>query len=111
MNERGRVMIKLFNIRCLPHRTWAIRPSHLHRVVRHKFSGRLEKHLSDDTPKTTSPQAAPARTRFAPSPTGYLHIGSLRTALYNFLLARATGGQFLLRLEDTDQVRLSDIQQ
>ncbi len=47
----------------------------------------------------------PARTRFAPSPTGYLHLGSLRTALYNYLLARATGGQFLLRLEDTDQVR------
>ncbi|RYO83071.1 hypothetical protein DL766_004086 [Monosporascus sp. MC13-8B] len=47
-----------------------------------------------------------ARTRFAPSPTGYLHIGSLRTALYNFLLAKATGGQFLLRLEDTDQTRI-----
>lgn len=46
----------------------------------------------------------PARTRFAPSPTGYLHLGSLRTALFNYLLARATGGQFLLRLEDTDQV-------
>ncbi|KAG7701093.1 hypothetical protein KL930_000454 [Ogataea haglerorum] len=48
----------------------------------------------------------PARTRFAPSPTGFLHLGSLRTALYNYLLARATGGQFLLRLEDTDQKRL-----
>ncbi len=47
----------------------------------------------------------PARTRFAPSPTGYLHLGSLRTALYNYLLARATGGQFVLRIEDTDQVR------
>lgn len=46
----------------------------------------------------------PARTRFAPSPTGYLHLGSLRTALFNFLLARATGGQFLLRIEDTDRV-------
>lgn len=46
----------------------------------------------------------PARTRFAPSPTGYLHLGSLRTALYNYLLARATNGQFILRLEDTDQV-------
>lgn len=46
----------------------------------------------------------PARTRFAPSPTGYLHLGSLRTALYNYLLAKATGGQFLLRIEDTDQV-------
>jgi tRNA synthetases class I (E and Q), catalytic domain len=47
----------------------------------------------------------PARTRFAPSPTGYLHLGSLRTALFNYLLARRTGGQFLLRLEDTDQKR------
>lgn len=46
----------------------------------------------------------PARTRFAPSPTGYLHLGSLRTALFNYLLAQATGGQFILRLEDTDQV-------
>ncbi|KAI1317626.1 hypothetical protein F5Y16DRAFT_145255 [Xylariaceae sp. FL0255] len=48
----------------------------------------------------------PARTRFAPSPTGYLHLGSLRTALYNYLLAKASGGQFLLRVEDTDQKRL-----
>lgn len=47
-----------------------------------------------------------ARTRFAPSPTGYLHLGSLRTALFNYLIARATGGQFLLRIEDTDQVTL-----
>ncbi|KAL2760907.1 hypothetical protein ACRALDRAFT_1026266 [Sodiomyces alcalophilus JCM 7366] len=50
----------------------------------------------------------PARTRFAPSPTGYLHLGSLRTALYNWLLARATGGQFLIRVEDTDQTRIVD---
>ncbi|KAK4174819.1 putative mitochondrial glutamyl-tRNA synthetase, partial [Triangularia setosa] len=48
----------------------------------------------------------PCRTRFAPSPTGYLHLGSLRTALFNYLLARATGGQFVLRIEDTDQSRL-----
>ena len=47
----------------------------------------------------------PARTRFAPSPTGYLHLGSLRTALFNYLLAQRTGGQFLLRIEDTDQKR------
>lgn len=46
----------------------------------------------------------PVRTRFAPSPTGNLHLGSLRTALFNFLLAKATGGQFLLRIEDTDTV-------
>lgn len=47
----------------------------------------------------------PIRVRFAPSPTGALHIGGLRTALYNYLLARKTGGQFLLRIEDTDQKR------
>lgn len=46
------------------------------------------------------------RVRFAPSPTGYLHVGGLRTALYNYLLARRHGGQFLLRVEDTDQSRL-----
>src|SRR3954462_15365255 len=50
-------------------------------------------------------QQSPARTRFAPSPTGYLHLGSLRTALFNYLLAKRTGGQFLLRIEDTDQKR------
>lgn len=49
---------------------------------------------------------APARTRFAPSPTGKIHLGSLRTALYNYLLAHSTGGRFILRLEDTDRKRL-----
>ncbi|MBR5154482.1 MAG: glutamate--tRNA ligase [Alphaproteobacteria bacterium] len=46
-----------------------------------------------------------ARTRFAPSPTGYMHIGNLRTALYEYLIAKANGGQFVLRIEDTDQKR------
>jgi glutamyl-tRNA synthetase len=46
------------------------------------------------------------RVRFAPSPTGYLHIGGLRTALFNHLFARANGGTFVLRIEDTDQSRL-----
>lgn len=46
------------------------------------------------------------RVRFAPSPTGYLHVGGLRTALYNYLLARRHGGKFLLRIEDTDRNRL-----
>lgn len=45
------------------------------------------------------------RTRFAPSPTGYVHVGSVRTALYNYLFARHHGGQYLLRIEDTDQNR------
>ena len=47
----------------------------------------------------------PARTRFAPSPTGYLHVGGVRTALFAWLVARQTGGQFILRLEDTDKKR------
>ncbi|TAH24220.1 MAG: glutamate--tRNA ligase, partial [Cytophagales bacterium] len=47
----------------------------------------------------------PVRVRFAPSPTGPLHIGGVRTALYNFLLARKTGGKMILRIEDTDQTR------
>ncbi|CAB3245498.1 unnamed protein product [Arctia plantaginis] len=45
------------------------------------------------------------RVRFAPSPTGYLHLGGLRTALYNYLFAKSRGGSFILRIEDTDQTR------
>ena len=45
------------------------------------------------------------RTRFAPSPTGYMHVGNLRTALYTYLIARHSGGKFILRIEDTDQKR------
>ena len=45
------------------------------------------------------------RLRFAPSPTGYLHIGGVRTALFNWLWARKTGGTFVLRIEDTDRER------
>jgi len=48
------------------------------------------------------------RLRFAPSPTGYLHIGGVRTALFNWLWARKTGGTFILRIEDTDQERSTD---
>ena len=50
-------------------------------------------------------EVTPARVRFAPSPTGYLHLGGLRTALFDWLYARHTGGQFILRIEDTDQKR------
>lgn len=67
---------------------------HDHEHSHHKYSALL-----------TQP-TIPVRARFAPSPTGFLHLGSLRTALYNYLLARSTGGKFLLRLEDTDQNRL-----
>lgn len=48
------------------------------------------------------------RTRFAPSPTGYMHIGNLRTALYSYLLAKANDGKFIVRIEDTDRERLVD---
>ncbi|KAI8990920.1 glutamyl-tRNA synthetase [Mycotypha africana] len=54
---------------------------------------------------SASNAATAARVRFAPSPTGYLHLGGLRTALFNYFLARKTGGQFILRIEDTDQNR------
>jgi nondiscriminating glutamyl-tRNA synthetase len=47
----------------------------------------------------------PVRVRFAPSPTGYLHLGSLRTALFNYLFAKHNNGKFILRIEDTDQTR------
>ena len=46
------------------------------------------------------------RTRFAPSPTGRMHVGNLRTALYAYLLTKHEGGDFLLRIEDTDRKRL-----
>ena len=53
----------------------------------------------------TTPMAQQIITRFAPSPTGFLHIGGARTALFNWLYARANGGQMLLRIEDTDRAR------
>jgi len=54
---------------------------------------------------STPPDPRPIVTRFAPSPTGFLHIGGARTALFNWLFARHHGGKFLLRIEDTDRVR------
>ena len=56
----------------------------------------------------TAPTNRPVVTRFAPSPTGALHIGGARTALFNWLYARHTGGKFLLRIEDTDRERSKD---
>ncbi|MBC8314391.1 MAG: glutamate--tRNA ligase, partial [Bacteroidetes bacterium] len=49
--------------------------------------------------------ASQIRVRFAPSPTGPLHLGGIRTALYNYLFARSQHGKFILRIEDTDQSR------
>ena len=57
--------------------------------------------------KINSPKnGTPAITRFAPSPTGYIHIGNVRSAIYPYLLAKQTGGRLILRIEDTDQARL-----
>lgn len=53
----------------------------------------------------SEPPARPIRTRFAPSPTGYIHIGNVRSALFPYLLAKQQGGSFILRIEDTDQAR------
>ena len=78
----------------------------------HRTFKSASRHLSSATTGTSVPTRdynlpkSPARTRFAPSPTGYLHIGGLRTALYSYLLAKRTKGQFILRIEDTDQKRL-----
>src|SRR5438132_8236142 len=58
--------------------------------------------------EVTSLADSSPRVRFAPSPTGYLHVGGARTALFNWLFARHTGGKFLLRIEDTDKERSSD---
>ena len=54
----------------------------------------------------TKKEARKIRTRFAPSPTGFLHIGGLRTALYAYLIAKKAEGEFLLRIEDTDRERI-----
>ncbi|HPU08590.1 MAG TPA: glutamate--tRNA ligase family protein, partial [Candidatus Atribacteria bacterium] len=51
---------------------------------------------------------AEVRTRFAPSPTGFLHLGGARTALFNWALARKEGGKFILRIEDTDVARSTE---
>ncbi len=62
--------------------------------------------MTEPARPVTSPEpGSPVVTRFAPSPTGYLHIGGARTALFNWLFARGRGGRFLLRVEDTDRAR------
>lgn len=61
-------------------------------------------YASKETAYRTIKTIAP-RVRFAPSPTGYLHLGGLRTALYNYLFAKSKNGKFILRIEDTDQTR------
>src|SRR3712207_1351823 len=61
-----------------------------------------------DTPRSSPAPPAQVVTRFAPSPTGYLHVGGARTALLNWLLARHHGGRYLLRIEDTDLARSTE---
>src|SRR5690606_21815007 len=62
-----------------------------------------------DRPPMTSPASMPeVVTRFAPSPTGYLHIGGARTALFNYLYAKGRNGKFLIRVEDTDRERSTE---
>ncbi len=69
---------------------------------------RREKVTALSNLKVFSFMSQPVVTRFAPSPTGYLHIGGARTALFNWLLARQTGGKMLLRIEDTDRERSTE---
>ena len=64
--------------------------------------------MQQPTDPASPPMTKPVVTRFAPSPTGYLHIGGARTALFNWLYARHTGGKFLLRIEDTDRERSTE---
>ncbi|KAF9576391.1 Glutamyl-tRNA synthetase [Mortierella alpina] len=65
----------------------------------------LRRNYSSSIPEAAQAAKGTTRVRFAPSPTGYLHLGGLRTALYNYLLARQQGGKCILRIEDTDQSR------
>src|SRR5512134_1743685 len=58
--------------------------------------------------KARSRRVSEVKVRFAPSPTGYLHVGGARTAIFNWLLARRHGGTFVLRIEDTDLERSSE---
>src|SRR5438034_9060003 len=73
-------------------RTLSVRPAAVASALPDRAAGRLYSGIM-------------VRTRFAPSPTGYLHIGGVRTALFNWLFARKHGGQFILRIDDTDQQR------
>ena len=68
----------------------------------------LDPRLRGDDNKDAKDDTSPIITRFAPSPTGFLHIGGARTALFNYLFAKHHGGKFLLRIEDTDRVRSTE---
>ena len=70
-----------------------------------KNGGALRLRHSSSVLSMMSGGSGPERVRFAPSPTGSLHVGGARTALYNWLIAKKTGGKFLVRVEDTDEAR------
>jgi glutamyl-tRNA synthetase len=73
--------------------------------LQHEQKSKARPSASGETLTSASDTSRPVVTRFAPSPTGYLHIGGARTALFNWLYARHHGGKFLLRIEDTDRAR------
>jgi glutamyl-tRNA synthetase len=82
-----------------------LRPTYICRACRIRITRQSHRFVSSEARRSTRLPDGPVRTRFAPSPTGYLHFGSVRTALFNYLIAKRTGGQFLLRIEDTDRKR------
>lgn len=73
-------------------------------VARSPSLARIPSFLARRRYARSAKATTPIKLRFAPSPTGYLHLGGLRTALFNHLLARKLGGTWVLRIEDTDQV-------
>ena len=104
----GRMKLVLATTRRKPVSKWVLCHS-CRGIIKHASTSSAasfppKKYTSPSTASLDLRESGPARTRFAPSPTGYLHLGSLRTALFNYLVAKATGGQFILRVEDTDQV-------
>ena len=87
-------------------RQFIILGSKVHDTCRRRALSTASRPKTIDRRPSQKLPTTPARTRFAPSPTGFIHLGSLRTALFNYLIAKATGGQFILRVEDTDKVCL-----
>ena len=68
----------------------------------------LNRKSDADTKKGMVIKMKEVRSRYAPSPTGFMHVGNLRTALYEYLISRSQGGKFILRIEDTDRDRYVD---
>jgi glutamyl-tRNA synthetase len=81
------------------------RTAYVCRTCRIRITRQGRRQASSAARRSTINPDVPLRTRFAPSPTGHLHLGSVRTALFNYLIAKRTGGAYILRIEDTDQKR------